>query len=59
MNTVFDWIISRLSEVSTWRGLVALLTGAGIVISPELSAQITATGLSIIGLINIIRKEKK
>lgn len=54
-----NWIMERLQEPSTWRGLIGLLTGAGVVISPALSAQIIAAGLAIMGAINVIRKEKK
>lgn len=54
-----DWILERLAEASTWRGITAILTGLGIALSPELAAQITAAGLGLIGLINVFRKEKK
>lgn len=54
-----NWFIDRLTEPSTWRGLVGLLTSAGIVLSPELAGQIIAAGLAVMGLINILRKEVK
>lgn len=54
-----DWVIDRLNEPSTWRGLIGLLTAAGIMLSPELSSAIIAAGLGLVGLINIIRKERK
>lgn len=57
MKIAWGWVLDRLSEPSTWRGLVGLLTGAGVVLSPELSGQIIAVGLAVIGLINVIRKE--
>jgi hypothetical protein len=51
-----QWIIERLNEPSTWRGLVALITAAGITLSPEQAAAITAAGLAGIGLVNVFRK---
>lgn len=54
-----DWIIARLSEPSSWRGMIGVLTSAGLIISPELGAQIVAAGLALMGLINIFRKETK
>jgi hypothetical protein len=45
------YIIERLSEMSTWRGILALLTAAGIAISPEQATAITAAGLALIGVV--------
>jgi hypothetical protein len=49
-------ILDRLSENSTWRGLILLATAAGVHLEPELQNQIVAAGLGIVGLINVIRK---
>lgn len=54
-----NWILGRLSETSTWRGLILILTAAGITMSPELVNAITAAGLALVGLINVIRKEPR
>ena len=51
-----DWLIARLSENSTWRGIIALATAAGVVLDETKSAAIIATGLALIGLINVFRK---
>lgn len=51
-----NWIIDRLKENSTWRGLVALLTAFGVTLSPEQTNAIVAAGLAVIGLINVFRK---
>lgn len=53
-----DWLLERLNEPSTWRGLIGLLTCSGIVISPDLSSSIVTLGLSAIAVIEIIRKER-
>ena len=54
-----DYIINRLSENSTWRGLIGLATALGIALSPEQSAAITSAGIGLISLINVFRKERK
>jgi hypothetical protein len=51
-----QWFLERLNEPSTWRGLVALIAAAGITLSPEQAAAITAAGLAAIGLVNVFRK---
>jgi uncharacterized membrane protein len=53
------YLMERLAEPSTWRGIFAALTGFGIAISPEQAASFTATGLAIIGLIGVLSKDKK
>lgn len=45
------YVFTRLSEPSTWRGIAALVTAAGIGISPDQIAAISAVGLAVIGAI--------
>ena len=45
------YILDRLSEMSTWRGIVAMVTAAGVALSPDQSNAIVAAGLGIIGVI--------
>lgn len=56
MKTLVSWALNRLAENSTWRGIILLLTAAGVAISPEQAAAITSAGLALVGLINVIRK---
>ena len=49
-------ILDKLSENSTWRGLILLATAAGVNLEPDLQTQIVAAGLGLVGLINVIRK---
>jgi len=51
-------ILDRLSENSTWRGLILLATAAGVNLEPDLQNQIVAAGLGLVGLINVLRKGK-
>ena len=48
--------LEKLSENSTWRGLILLATAAGVHLEPELQNQIVAAGLGLVGLINVVRK---
>lgn len=59
MKAVVAYVLNRLSEASTWRGLVALATAAGIVVSPELAEAIVAAGLAGIGLIGVVVPDLK
>lgn len=54
-----NYVLERLGENSTWRGLIGLITAGGVIISPDLQAAIIAAGLALIGLINVFRREKK
>ena len=56
---LINWALSRLSEASTWRGIVLALTSAGMVLKPNQAHFIVAAGLAIVGAINIFRNEKK
>ena len=57
MKPLFTWMLARMGENSTWRGIIALLTAVGITFSPEQAEKIIAAGLSLIGLINVFRKQ--
>ena len=50
--------LDRLSENSTWRGLILVAIALGVKIEPELQNQIIAAGLGLVGTINIFRKGK-
>ena len=52
------YIMDRLSEPSSWRGIFAALTGVGIAISPDQAASFTALGLAIIGVIGVFTKDR-
>ena len=52
------YILDRLSENSTWRGLILCGTAVGLKLEPELQNQIVAAGLGLVGLINVLRKDQ-
>jgi hypothetical protein len=52
-----SWVIDRLKESSTWKGLIVLLGVVGVSLSAEQSQAIVAAGLALIGAIEVFRKE--
>lgn len=48
------FLLARLSEASTWKGIFLILTAAGVTLRPELQAAITAVGLSLTGLVGVV-----
>ena len=54
-----NWLLERLKEQNTWRGLILLATAFGVKLDPDQSEAIIAGGLAIVGLINVFSKERK
>jgi hypothetical protein len=50
-----NYIIDRLAESSTWRGLIGIATALGVAFNPEQVASIIAAGTALIGVINVFR----
>lgn len=48
-----NWIIDRLREPSTYRGVVWLLTACGVSLRPELLEYITAAGMAAAGILGV------
>lgn len=46
-------ILEYLKHASTWKGLIAIATAAGVGVSPELAEKIIAAGLAAVGLIQV------
>jgi hypothetical protein len=55
---IVDIILTRLSENSTWRGIILVATALGVKLEPALADAILAAGLGLVGLINVLRKGK-
>ncbi|MBF0284802.1 MAG: hypothetical protein HQL51_10135 [Magnetococcales bacterium] len=53
-----EWLMERLREPSTWRGLVLLITGLGVQISPETSDHLVTTGLAMAGLMGAVTPDR-
>ena len=56
MKNILELVLEKLSENSTWRGLILLGTALGVKVNPELQESIIVAGLGLVGLINVIRK---
>ena len=52
------YILDRAKEPSTWRGIILMLTAAGVPIAPELSEAIISIGLALAGLLGILTADK-
>jgi hypothetical protein len=53
------YILARLMEPSTWRGLISLATVLGLRLNPDQAEAILTAGVSVYSAINILRKERK
>ncbi len=49
MNTIGKYIKSRLRERSTWLGMITILSGLGVVFSPEMTNTIITVGVTLAG----------
>ena len=56
MKNLLNTLLEKLSENSTWRGLILIATAVGVKFEPELQESIIVAGLGLVGLINVIRK---
>lgn len=57
MKALF-YILDRLAENSTWRGVILICTAVGLRLEPEHQEAIVAAGLGLVGAINVFRKGK-
>ncbi len=53
------YIFNRLTERSTWLGVIALVTACGVQLETALAEQIIAVGMAVAGLVGIATKDKK
>jgi len=56
LQTFLAYLLDKLGQPQTWRGIILALTGAGIALKPTQIATITSVGLGIVGIINVIWK---
>lgn len=59
MHAFLAYLMNRLDETSTWRGIIALMTACGIAIRPELGEAIVAAGLAGIGVVGALFPDLK
>ena len=54
-----NWLLRRLREPSTWRGLVWLATVAGLSLHPDQAEAIVSAGMALAGLLGVFLVEKE
>ena len=52
------YILDRLKEPSSWRGLVMIATAFGVSVNPELLTAIITVGTGLAGIIGFVFKDK-
>ena len=55
---MFKYILNRLTERSTWLGVIALATACGATIEAAIAEQSIAAGMAVAGLIGVVTKDK-
>lgn len=53
-----QYILDRAKEPSSWRGLMLLLTAAGVPLAPGMADAIISIGLAVAGLIGVASSDK-
>lgn len=53
-----NYLLDRAKEPSTWRGIILVLTAAGVPIAPAMAESIISVGLAIAGLIGAVTPDK-
>ena len=56
---MFTYILKRLTERSTWLGLIALATACGVELETAFAEQIIAAGVALAGLVGILTRDNK
>lgn len=55
---MLQWILDRLKEPSTLKGLAALAGALGLVVSPDQWQAISVAVVAAVGVVEVFRKEK-
>lgn len=58
-SMVVSYIIARLKEPSTWRGLILMITSAGVTFSPDQINALVAVGLCAAGAVGAFVPDNK
>jgi hypothetical protein len=52
------YILERLQEPSTWRGLIMIVTSLGVAINPAMVGPLVAAGTGVAGLVGVLTADK-
>jgi len=53
-----NYILDRIREASTWRGIILVLTAVGVPVAPAMADSIISAGLALAGLIGTFSPDK-
>lgn len=53
-----DFMLARMKEKTTWRGVILLLGILGVALSPEQKEAIITAGVALIGAVEVLSKEQ-
>lgn len=53
VKSALKFIVARLGEISTWKGVFLLATAAGATVHPELQNAIITIGLALVGALGV------
>jgi len=59
LRNMLKWLKERFKEPSTYQGVTVLASAIGFSISPDLWEAIASVGASVIGLIQVLKKDHK
>jgi hypothetical protein len=48
------YLLARLKEASTWRGIALLLTAFGVQIAPEVQEAVISVGIAVAGAVGVL-----
>ena len=51
-------LLNRLKEVSTWQGIIGIITGFGVLMSDEMRGAITGLGVAAFTAVSVFMKER-
>ena len=57
MNPLITYFLARLSERSTWQGLIGLASLVGITIAPQYISVISVIGVGVVSFISVVTKD--
>jgi hypothetical protein len=58
-NPVVAYVLERLREFSTWRGIAALAATAGVVVAPEQLDAVYKSFIAVLGVLAVFAPAKK
>ena len=57
MSNVVNYLVEKLKEPSTWKGIIWIITAFGLVMSQEEKEAIAAFGMTLAGLIGVFAEK--